>query len=92
MGPNFKQTFKRQFARTLDLPQDVLLNYATISLTGDAEGKITNHRGLIQYTTTSIKARTVGGVIEVVGKDLEIVSFSAHEIKITGQLRQVVLK
>lgn len=92
MGPNFKQSLKKQFAQSLDLPQDILLNYASICLIGDVEGKITNHRGLLQYSSTNIKARTTQGVIEVVGKDLEIVSFSAHEIKINGFIRQVVLK
>ncbi len=92
MGPVLKQTLKRQFASTLDLPPGVLLDYATITLVGDVEAKIVNHKGLVQYTTTSIKARSLQGMIEVAGRDLEIVSFSAHEIKISGQIRQVMLK
>ncbi|NMA61942.1 MAG: hypothetical protein GX956_08670 [Firmicutes bacterium] len=92
MGPDLKRTLKRQFAHALDLPPGVLLDYATISLIGDVEAKIMNHKGLVQYTTTNIKARSTQGLIEVLGKDLEIVSFSAHEIKIAGQIRQVVLK
>ncbi|HHY14720.1 MAG TPA: hypothetical protein GX521_01460, partial [Firmicutes bacterium] len=31
-------------------------------------------------------------IIEIIGKDLQITSFSASEIKIAGEIRQVVLK
>jgi sporulation protein YqfC len=92
MGPDLRQTLKRQFSNVLDLPPEVLLDYATITLIGDVEAKIVNHKGLVQYTTTSIKARSLQGMIEVVGKGLEIVSFSASEMKISGQIRQVMLK
>ena len=86
------QTLKRKFAQTFDLPSAILLDQATIHLKGDAEAKVVNHKGLVQYTNTCIKARSAQGLIEISGADLEIVSFSSSEIKISGMIRQVMLK
>lgn len=91
MRPAVNQTVKRKFVQTLDLPSTVLLDQATIHLIGDEEMKIENHKGLVQYTTEVIKARRLNGTIEVVGADLKIASFSAHEIRILGQIHQVML-
>lgn len=92
MGPNSKHTLRQKFARTFDLPPAALLDYATINLVGDMEAKISNHKGLIQYNTVCVKANSLQGIIEIVGKDLQIMSFSASEIRIAGEIRQVVLK
>ncbi len=92
MRPAVNQTLKRKLAHTLDLPPAVLLDQATIHLMGDVEAKIVNHKGLVQYTSDCIKARSLQGMIEVVGGDLEIISFSSSEIKILGKIQQVMLK
>ncbi|NMB00213.1 MAG: hypothetical protein GX971_01630 [Firmicutes bacterium] len=91
MRPAVSQRLKRKFAHTLDLPSTVLLDQASIHLLGDTEAKIVNHKGLVQYTTTCIKARSIQGMIEVAGEDLEIATFSSTEIKVRGLIRQVVL-
>lgn len=92
MRPISNQTLKGTFSRVLDLPPTVVLDQATIQLLGDGEAKILNHKGLVQYSTTCIKARSKQGMIEVLGKHLEIASFSSAEIRIIGQIRQVMLK
>ncbi|HHT69448.1 MAG TPA: hypothetical protein GXZ85_09375 [Firmicutes bacterium] len=92
MRPARNQIIKKKLARTFDLPPAVLLDQATIHILGDAEAKIVNHKGLVQYTNTCIKARSNQGIIEVVGSDLEITSFSSSEIKISGTIREVMLK
>ncbi|MCK9525876.1 MAG: hypothetical protein M0R49_08110 [Limnochordia bacterium] len=91
MGPALNRNLKRKLAHTLDLPSETLLDQATIHLMGDGEVKISNHKGLVQYTNDCIKTRSVQGMIEVVGSNLEIVSFSSSDIKILGKIRQVML-
>ncbi|HHT42337.1 MAG TPA: hypothetical protein GX014_02945 [Firmicutes bacterium] len=92
MRPAVTHNLKRKFAHALDLPPNVVLDHAVIQILGDGEVKIINHKGLVQYTTSAVKAKSVQGMIEVGGLDLEIASFSAQEIKIRGQIRQVILK
>lgn len=92
MGPISRYNLRQKFARTFDLPPAPLLDYATIYLVGDMEAKISNHKGLIQYNTSCIKANSLQGIIEIVGADLQIISFSSSEIKIAGEIHQVVLK
>lgn len=92
MKPVLKQTVKKQFARVLDLPAAVIMDYATIELIGDSEVRIFNHKGLLQYTNQRVRARSLQGVINVEGKKLKILSFSSREIRILGQICQVMLK
>jgi sporulation protein YqfC len=86
------QTLRKKLAHALDLPAFVLLDQATVHILGDSDVKIVNHKGLVQYTTDCIKARSTQGLIEVVGENMEIVSFSSGEIKIAGKILQVMLK
>ena len=91
MAPAMKQSLRKKLAHTLDLPPEILLDQATIHLVGDSEVKVVNHKGLVQYTKECIKTRSIQGTIEVVGRNLEIVSFSSSEIRISGKIRQVML-
>lgn len=92
MRPLRGQSLKRKFAQVLDLPQTTVLGQATVSLTGNFEAVVQNHKGLIQYNSACIKAGSLGGTIEINGRSLQIVCFSSSEIKISGQIYQVVLK
>ncbi|MDI9412715.1 MAG: YabP/YqfC family sporulation protein [Bacillota bacterium] len=86
------EKIKRRVAGILDLPSEVMLDHAIINLMGDTEAKITNHKGLVQYSPVLIKASSLQGFIEVIGENLEIASFSSDEIKIVGRINQVMLK
>ena len=92
MGPAVSRNLKRRFAQALDVPPSVVLDQAEIHILGDGEVQISNHKGLVQYTTAMVKLRSVEGFIEVSGSELEIAAFSAQEIKIRGRIRQVVLR
>ncbi|MDI9442032.1 MAG: hypothetical protein GX101_01000 [Firmicutes bacterium] len=92
MGPNSTNRLRQKFARTFELPAAPLMDYAIVSLVGNMEARITNHKGLLQYNTACVKANSLQGVIEVVGTGLQIKSFSSSEIRITGEIQQVMLK
>ncbi|HHY10156.1 MAG TPA: hypothetical protein GX528_06285 [Firmicutes bacterium] len=92
MKPVIRQTVKKRFARALDLPDAVVLDYATVELIGDGEARILNHKGLLKYTNKCVKARSLQGVINVEGRELLIQSFSSREIRIQGRICQVMLQ
>ncbi|HBG10544.1 MAG: YabP/YqfC family sporulation protein [Limnochordia bacterium] len=92
MRPAVSQNLKRRFAQALDLPPSAVLDQAVVQIMGDGQVKIINHKGLVQYTTALVKLRSVQGMIEVGGSELEIASFSAQEITIRGRIVQVMLR
>lgn len=83
MGPAVSRNLKRRFAQALDVPQ--CGSDRRDPHPRDGEVQISNHKGLVQYTTAMVKLRSVEGFIEVSGSELEIAAFSAQEIKIRGE-------
>lgn len=80
---------RRKIAALMELPGDVLLDVARLSLVGDMELLIENHRGLTEYTTSQIRMHTPQGEIEVTGEELQIGSLSPDAIAVVGRIRQI---
>jgi sporulation protein YqfC len=50
-----------QLAETFEIPQDALLNLPRITMIGDAQFYLENHRGIIEYTSEKIRVSILGG-------------------------------
>lgn len=70
----------------LELPQDILLGVPIISLQGNIELMIENHRGLLQYEAEEIKVRTKQYVVNITGKNLKIQEYRKGLLIIRGQI------
>lgn len=78
-------------AQALDLPLDAVGTLPHLTLLGDAELRIENHRGILAYGTEEIH---VGGgrmVIRVTGENLRLRAMNAAELLISGVIRAVEL-
>ena len=89
MELGIRERVMRQIANSMELPSEAVMDYSKISVVGNTEALIENHKGLVQYTTDCIKAKSLQGVIVVKGRNLHIQFFSSYEIKIIGHLHHV---
>lgn len=80
---------KEQLIRSLDLPEDVMLNLPTTQLYGNKKIEIHNFKGLIEYTLEKIRINTSIGVLIIEGKGLEIKVMTTEELHIIGNIIQV---
>ena len=74
---------------TLDLPKDLFMGYPNISLCGNREIYISNHRGILSYQQTEIIVLIKDYQIQITGKSLNIVSYSREELTIQGYIRSL---
>lgn len=74
---------------TLDLPKDLFLGFPCISLTGNRELYISNHRGLLVYETECIVVLSKPFQIHIYGRNLIIDTYSKEEILIKGYIRSM---
>ncbi len=76
----------------LELPKDLFLGMPLLSLEGNRELCITNHRGIISCSreTIVIAAREYG--IEIAGRNLSIPRFSKEVVEITGFLESITFR
>lgn len=86
MSEYSKHTSKKIF-KSLDLPQDLFLGLPNISLCGNKEVYISNHRGILSYGLEQMVILTKDYQIQIKGKDLNIISYTKEDLTIQGYIR-----
>jgi len=81
---------QNQFAEALEIPQDALLDLPRITMIGDAQLYLENHKGIIEYSTEKIRVSVLGGSLEIIGKDLTLKNIKPDEIAAYGTIKQLV--
>lgn len=86
---DLKKRFKRQFSDFLELPGDVLLDLPRIILIGDEQMQIENHRGIIEYSTHTVRVATGEGEVSIVGENLTLSNLLPDELHLEGKIRSL---
>lgn len=79
-----------QFANLLDLPQDALLDLPRITIIGDKQLYLENHRGIIEYSPERIRVSVAGGQLEITGQNFSLKNIKADEIAVEGKILGLV--
>ncbi|ABR49175.1 protein of unknown function DUF1429 [Alkaliphilus metalliredigens QYMF] len=86
---NKSQEIKKSLSEILELPQDIMLDLPKITLVGNLQIYIENHKGIIEYTTSRIRINTKSGTLRIIGKNLSIKNIVVEEIVIVGEIQAV---
>jgi len=73
----------------LELPKEIVYNLPKVTLIGNLQVLIENHRGIIEYSTGKIRISVNAGEIEVNGRDLAICNISRDEICLDGDISEL---
>ncbi|AIQ65016.1 sporulation protein YqfC [Paenibacillus stellifer] len=76
----------------LDLPQDLLSDMPRITLIGNREMIIENHRGVLHFSPGQLKLALAKGSLEIVGEDLVVTSILGKELTLTGIICEIRYK
>lgn len=77
---------KEDLSEALELPKEIMLNLPKISLIGQIQLIIENHKGIIEYTPTQIRVNSNSGIIKIQGTGLYIKTIVKEEIIVTGEI------
>lgn len=80
---------RENLAEHLELPRDVVLNVPKISITGDNEITIENHKGIILFEDKHIKVNSRVGLISIFGSGFEILFIGGSTLTISGKFKSV---
>lgn len=80
---------KRRLAAAANMPEDVVLGAAVLSVLGNCEVCIENYRGILEYTECLIRIQTKTHQIRLRGKGLQIEYYTNDEMKITGVIHSI---
>lgn len=85
----FSRKIRKFTSDFLDLPDDVVFDLPRITMIGNMQLYIENHRGVIDFSQNNLRLNLSVGGLEVMGEQLVIRSISADEIFIEGLLSNV---
>ncbi|MCI8520584.1 MAG: sporulation protein YqfC [Clostridia bacterium] len=71
------------------IPKDVIMNIPRLTISGDKEIYIENHKGILQYTDTEIRISTPMGIVHICGKSLLLERIRLEDILISGTFERI---
>lgn len=80
---------KGNVADKMGLPVDAVLDIPQITVTGDNEITIENHKGIIVFEEDEIKIDSNVGIISVKGSNLEIIFIGGSTVILGGKFKSI---
>lgn len=80
---------KNEILEKIDLPKDVMMDLPKITILGDSEITIENHKGIESFENECIKVKTNKGVVEIEGMNFEILYIASQTIVLSGKFKSV---
>lgn len=88
MSQSSKHTTNK-FIHAFDLPEDLFLGFANISLNGNTEVYVSNHRGILSYEENNTCILLKDYQLQIKGKDLRISSYTRDDLTIQGYIKSL---
>jgi len=76
---------------TFELPRDIVLDVPRLTLLGNSQLLVENHRGIILYNEEKIRFNTNIGEFVISGEDLVIKDISQIEMLIEGRVTGITI-
>lgn len=86
-----KRKLHKLTASWLDMPQDVVFELPRLTLIGDRQLYIENHRGVIDFSEEVLRLSLSKGQLEVRGKELIIRTIWTDEVFVEGIITGIEL-
>jgi len=80
---------KEVLANRLDFPKEIMLDLPRITVTGDNEIDIENHKGIMSFEEYEVKINSKVGFIVIKGKRFEILFIGGTTISISGTFKSI---
>lgn len=82
--PGGDGSWRQKLAGTFELPKDIVLDLPRVTILGDLQLSIENHRGIILYSPERVVVAMSKGRILVAGKGLMIGVIHEEELTVAG--------
>lgn len=92
-GGSVMQSRKRgrlqRLAGLLEIPQDIVMDLPRITMLGNKQLLIENHKGIIEYTSSLIRIKLNQGELIVTGTDLTLGNLQVEQILVEGTVGEL---
>lgn len=84
-----RDSMQRNFSKWLEIPPDLTLDLPKLTLIGNVQLIIENHRGLIEFTASKTVINTSRWPITLIGRNLLVRSIMVDELMIEGVIDSI---
>jgi sporulation protein YqfC len=81
-----RQRLQKKLANLLEIPDDIVLDLPRITLLGNMQMLVENHKGIIEYTNDFVRIRLNRGLLVIVGESLSLGNLQAEELIVEGEI------
>lgn len=85
----FSRKLQKFTQEMLDLPQDLLFDLPRLTLIGNKELHIENHRGVRHFSSERLVLSLTQGALEIKGTGLFIQAIQSSEVTIEGEIHHI---
>lgn len=79
----------QKLAGLLEIPQDIVMDLPRITMLGNKQLLIENHKGIIEYTSSLIRIKLNQGELIVTGTDLTLGNLQVEQILVEGTVGEL---
>jgi len=80
---------KSSLSEILELPKDIVLDLPKITLIGNLQAYIENHKGIIEYSKERIRINSNNGILRITGRNMFIRTIVTEEIIVVGEIETI---
>jgi sporulation protein YqfC len=82
----FRKKINHWTAKILDVPPDITMDLPRLTMIGNLQLFIENHRGVLHFSDQYLKLALSKGILEVHGKNLSIRTIMSEEVLVEGTI------
>lgn len=84
-----KNRHLQRLAGILEIPQDIVLDLPRITMLGNQQLLVENHKGIIEYTPFLVRIKLNQGELTILGKNLMLSNLQLEQILVEGIVGEI---
>lgn len=80
---------QKKLANLLEIPDDIVLDLPRITILGNAQMLVENHKGIVEYAHEYVRIRLNRKELIIVGTGLTLGNLQAEELIIEGEINEL---
>ncbi len=79
----------QRIAGILEIPQDIVLDLPRMTMLGNKQLLIENHKGIIEYTPSLVRIKLNQGELIIIGENLMLANLQMEQILVEGIVGEI---
>jgi sporulation protein YqfC len=84
-----KNRHLQRIAGFFEFPEDIILDLPRITMLGNKQLLVENHKGIMEYTPSLVRVKLKQGELKVTGQRLVLESLQAEQLLVAGIVEEV---